>query len=50
MQLFNLKSDLGEQENLAATEPERAAKLLAKLRAWRKQVDAKMPRPKKDQP
>ena len=50
VQLFNLKSDLGEQENLAATEPERAAKLLAKLRAWRKQVDAKMPRPKKDQP
>ena len=50
VQLFNLKSDLGEQENLAATEPERAAKLLAKLRSWRKEVDAKMPRRKKDQP
>ena len=50
VQLFNLKKDLGEQNNLAATQPKRAAKLLAKLRAWRTQVDAKMPRPKKDQP
>ena len=42
--------DLGEQKNLAAAEPEQTAKLLAKLRAWRKEVGAKMPTPKKDQP
>ena len=50
VQLFNLKDDLGEQKNLAAAEPEQTAKLLAKLRAWRKEVGAKMPTPKKDQP
>ena len=50
VQLFNLKDDLGEQKNLAAAEPEQTAKLLAKLRAWRKEVDAKMPKPKKGQP
>ena len=50
VQLFNLKDDLGEQKNLAADEPEHTAKLLVKLRAWRKKVDAKMPKPKKDQP
>ena len=48
MQLFNLKDDLSEQKNLAAAEPEQTAKLLAKLRAWRKEVDAKMPSRKKD--
>ena len=50
VQLFNLKDDLGEQKNLAAAEPEQTAKLLAKLRAWRKEVGAKMPTSKKDQP
>jgi len=49
VQLFNLKTDLGEQQNLAAAQPKRARKLLAKLHAWRKEVNAKMPRPKKDQ-
>ena len=50
VQLFNLKNDLGEQNNLASTEPERASKLLSKLRAWRKKVDAKMPRLRERQP
>ena len=50
VQLFNLKKDLGEQNDLATAESERAAKLLGKLRAWRKEVDAKMPRLKEDQP
>ena len=50
VQLFNLKKDLGEQNDLATAESERAAKLLGKLRAWRKEVDAKMPRMKEDQP
>ena len=50
VQLFNLKTDLGEQHDLAAAQPERAGELLAKLHAWRKEVNAKMPRPKKNQP
>ena len=48
VQLFNLKTDLGEQHDLAAAQPKRAATLLAKLQAWRKEVNAKMPRPKKN--
>ena len=50
VQLFNLKEDLGEQNDLSATEPERAARLIDKLRAWRKEVDAKMPRLKGGKP
>ena len=50
VQLFNLKTDLGEQHDLAAAQPERAVELLAKLHALRKEVNAKMPRPKKNQP
>lgn len=48
VQLFNLKTDLGEQHDLAAAQPKRAATLLAKLQVWRKEVNAKMPRPKKN--
>ena len=50
VQLFNLKEDLGEQNDLSATEPERAARLIGKLRAWQKEVDAKMPRLKGGKP
>ena len=50
VQLFNLKTDLGEQHDLAAAQPERAAKLLANLHDWQKVVSAKMPRPKKNEP
>ena len=46
VQLFNLKADPGEQDDLASAHPEKAAKLLAKLREWRKDIDAKMLRPK----
>lgn len=44
-ELFDLKADLSEKTNLAATQPERAQTLLAKLRAWRQEVGAAMPRP-----
>ena len=42
VQLFNLKNDLGEQNNLATKEPQIAAKLLAELKNWRKDVNAQM--------
>jgi arylsulfatase A-like enzyme len=45
VELFDLAHDLGEAHDLAAAEPERAARLLARLRAWREEVDAKLPTP-----
>ena len=42
VQLFNLKGDIGEQDDLASREPERAAAMHAKLKAWRKEVGARM--------
>ena len=45
LELYNLKQDVGERNNLAKSEPERANKMLEKLRAWRRLVDANMPRP-----
>ncbi len=45
LELFNLKDDPQEQNNLAKSQPEKAAELLAKLKEWRKDVDAQMPTP-----
>ena len=42
VQLFNLKEDPGEQNNLARVQPEKANELLAMLQAWRKEVSAQM--------
>jgi len=42
VQLFNLREDIGEQNNLAEVMPEKVAELRTKLRAWRKEVDAQM--------
>jgi arylsulfatase A-like enzyme len=43
IELFNLAADPRESRNLAATEPDRVARLRASLDAWRKAVDAQMP-------
>ena len=48
VQLFNLAKDPGEQNDLARTEPKKAAELLATLRDWRKKVSARMMPPNKD--
>lgn len=45
VELYNLKEDIGEQRNLAASLPEKRDELLAKLQAWRKEVGAQMPVP-----
>jgi hypothetical protein len=42
VQLFNLKQDIGEQNDLAKKEPKMTAQLLAQLKNWRKDVDAQM--------
>ncbi|AWW32727.1 hypothetical protein DN752_22710 [Echinicola strongylocentroti] len=41
--LFNLRDDLGEENNLSAANPEKRDELLAKLEGWQKEVDAEMP-------
>jgi uncharacterized sulfatase len=40
LELFNLRTDLGETENRAAAEPARAARMSAQLHAWLKSIPA----------
>jgi arylsulfatase A-like enzyme len=42
-ELYNLRNDLSEKNNLVATDPDRAAALRAKLAKWRDSVGAKLP-------
>ena len=42
VQLFNLRDDIGEQHNLAKSNPEKVAELRSKLHAWRNDVSAMM--------
>lgn len=44
-ELYNLPADAGEQRDLAAQEPARAAALWAELEAWLKEAGARLPRP-----
>ncbi len=48
IELFNLKEDLGEMENLAGKLPEQAAELREQLHRWRADVGAAMPSPNPD--
>ena len=48
VELYNLRSDISESEDLSTKEPELANTLQQKLRAWHKQVEAKMPEPNPD--
>jgi arylsulfatase A len=45
LELFNLKSDPNEKDDLAKENPEKAAELLSELVAWRKSVGAQMMTP-----
>ena len=44
-ELFNLREDIGEKNNLAKKHPDKVNILAAKLAAWRKQTGARMPVP-----
>jgi len=44
-ELYNLKDDLGEKNDLAKKMPEKAAALRDRLHAWRQAVGAQMPTP-----
>jgi arylsulfatase A-like enzyme len=48
LELFDLKSDPWEKNDLAKKHPERAAEMLGQLVAWRKSVGAQMPTPNPD--
>lgn len=47
-ELYNLRTDPGEQNNLATLEPARTRKLAQHLDAWRKEVKAVMPSPRSE--
>lgn len=43
LELYNLRDDIRERNNLASTQPDKAKDLLTKLNAWRTATGAKMP-------
>jgi arylsulfatase A-like enzyme len=43
LELYNLKDDIGEQENLAASHPEKVQELLKILQEWREATGAPVP-------
>jgi len=45
VELYNLKSDIGEQTNLAASSPEKVKELRSQLHAVRQETGALMPKP-----
>lgn len=46
IELYNLRDDLSQKHDLAANQPERAEELHQKLAAWRKAINAPMPKPR----
>ncbi len=44
LELYNLKQDIGEKNNLAEKMPDKVKELQTEMVAWRKDVGAKMPR------
>ena len=46
LELYNLRDDIGEMNNLAAKMPDQARELHAKMLAWREAIHAPMPTPK----
>jgi arylsulfatase A-like enzyme len=42
-ELYNLKNDIGEQNNLPDQHPDLAAEMIQKLQTWRKEVGAQYP-------
>ena len=47
LELYNLREDIGEAKNLVQAMPDKAKELHARLTAWRKEVNAPMPKPNK---
>ncbi len=45
VELYDLRNDIGEKENLAEQHPQKTAELLRLLQAWRAEIRAPMPSP-----
>lgn len=45
VELYNIRNDISEKTDLAATEPAKVEELRTRLHAWRKEVNAQMPLP-----
>jgi arylsulfatase A-like enzyme len=50
LELYNLREDIGETNNLASKMPEKAQELRSMMVAWRKEVGAIMPVPNTEKP
>ena len=48
LELYHLRKDIGEEQNLADSEPEKRDELHALLKDWREKVEAKIPQPNPD--
>jgi arylsulfatase A-like enzyme len=48
VELYDLRTDIGEKHDLAEKMPRKAAELHKMLKAWREDVDARMPTPNPD--
>jgi len=49
VELYNLRNDMSEKNDLAAAEPEKVKQLHAKLVTWRESIGAKLPTPNEPQ-
>ena len=45
IELYNLKDDIGEQNDLSVKMPEKAAQLKDMLHKWQRQLNTQMPKP-----
>ena len=50
LELYNLRDDIGEKNNLAKAMPDKARELHNRMLAWRKEINAPMPTPNKPSP
>ena len=48
LELYNLREDIGERNNLAASNPEKAKALVDQLHTWQTEIKAPMPTPNTD--
>jgi len=48
VQLYNLKEDIGESEDLAAKDPDKTEEMFAELNEWLVETNAQMPRKMED--
>jgi hypothetical protein len=48
VELYNLRDDISEKNDLAAAQPKKVEELRHRLHAWRTEVGAQMPTPNPD--